>query len=169
MSCSACLISISNYLLILKSLDGILALKIKARLGLSLFDHLFAVGVTKLLVRFHWTFVVVEAQQRSQANLTLDPVLHLQISLGEASGAEQLVHLFQGTALGLWPEEDDGEYSDGGDAPEEDECAVVASFDEGRGRNSDGEIVQPVGATTLHSLSQLLGLCALQDVGYLPD
>lgn len=131
MSCSTCVTSISNYLL--KSFNGGLALKTKARLGLSLLDHLFAVGVTKFLVRFHRTFVVVEAQQGRQANVTLDPVLHLQVSLGEASGAEQLVHLFQGTALGLWPEEDDSEHGDGGDASEEDECAVVAGFNEGRG------------------------------------
>ena len=105
----------------------------KTCLSFSLLDHIFAAAVAKLLVRLHWTFVVVEAEQSSQANLALDPVLHLQISLREASGAEQLVHLFQRTTLGLWPEEDDGEHGDGGDASEEDECAVVAGFDEGRG------------------------------------
>merc|ERR1711939_415511 len=89
---------------------------LKARLGLSLLDHLFAAAVAQLLVRFHGTLVVVVAEQSSQANLTLNPVLHFQISLGEASGAEQLVHLFRGTALSLWPEEDDSEHGNGGDA-----------------------------------------------------
>lgn len=98
---------------------------------------LFGVLSVKLLLTgaFH-------TDQLEEADLTFDAVLALGVGCGHSGCSKQLIHFFQGAALGLWDQEIDIQDADDGDTAEEDECAVGGGLDEWRCSRSDREVVQ---------------------------
>ena len=84
----------------------------------------------------------LHTDQLEEAELTLDAVLALGVGCGHAGCSEQLIHLFQGAALGLRDHENDVHDADDGDTAEEDERAVGGLFDEWGCSCSDREVVQ---------------------------
>lgn len=81
----------------------------------------------------------------SRARRPMSPSIRafrLSSAARHAGGAEELVHLLQGAALGLGHQEEDVEDGDGGDAAEEDEGAICGRRDERRSGHAHGEVVE---------------------------
>lgn len=81
-------------------------------------------------------------EQCRQPDVAINPLPERLVFGCHALRAEQFVHLFQGAPLGLGNEEPHVNRSDDGNAAEEDEGTVGRGRDEGRGGQTDTEVVE---------------------------